>query len=39
MTFPTEINERHMGFAGDLSRGLQRPRCLPALALRSVSVP
>lgn len=32
MTFPIEMNERHMGFARDVSLGLQRPCCLPALA-------
>jgi len=33
MTFPIEMNERHMGFAKDLRLGLQRPCRLPALAL------
>lgn len=32
-TFPIEMNERHMGFAKDFRLGLQRPCCLPALAL------
>lgn len=32
-TFPIEMNERHMGFAKDFRLGLQRPCCLPVLAL------